>query len=121
MPIPLLCVQFVNNAALVGSAVTVVHHRAVAVAWIGLGRVDETFRVSECSRPGRESADQHEENNNERDGGGCGGAAAAAGFAGLVHGRVDAHGCLCHRQGSTVVSMVVLLFRIHSFLFSISS
>ena len=34
LPVLLLCVQFVNNAALVGSVVTVVHNRAVTAVWI---------------------------------------------------------------------------------------
>ena len=41
--------------------------------------------------------------------------AAVPSSAGLVHGRVDAHGCLCHRQGSAVVLIIVLLLRVHSF------
>ena len=46
-------------------------------------------------------------------------AAALTASVGLVHGRVDAYGCPCHRQGSAVVSIIVLLFRIHSFFFSL--
>ena len=86
---------------------TVFYNRAVAAVWIGLGRFDVTFGASECCRSGRESADEQDENNNERDGG-PGGAAMAMAVtvsADLVHGRVDARGCLCHRQGSAIVSV----------------
>ena len=95
---------------------TVVYNRAVAAVRIGLGRVDVAFGASGCCRLGRESTDQQEKKNDERDGG-AGGAVATVlkASAGLVHGRVDAHGCLCHRQGSAVVSIVLLLLRIHSF------